>query len=188
MGDLKSPPTNNTINFSEKDDIQSVLKSLSENVGKEVSIQPVYGCQYSQEEVFICIEMVKILNFHLCNVFERNGNELLESIFKQGYDYRLGLVTLFFWLAVNSAGPTGKGLLFTEHSRKVVNEVFNLITLDGLHRQVVVDILLNTGKHRYMQATSASISFLDMEVILKSLRPFNSTRFATRPQLWCIET
>lgn len=94
-----SSPTSNlsltdTVDISGNDDIQSIHPSRFENVGKEVFIQPLDLCQYKYE-VFIRIDQVKIFNFHFHDVRERHCKELSDSLCKQGYDYKLGLMTVF---------------------------------------------------------------------------------------------
>lgn len=60
-------PLTNTVEISDIDDIQSVIPSLSKNVGKEVFTQSLDFYQYNFEEVHIRIDQVKSPKFPSCD-------------------------------------------------------------------------------------------------------------------------
>lgn len=113
----------------------------------EASIQRLNLCWYNYEEAFISIDQVKSPNGSLRNVLQRYCRELLESMRKQGNHYGFGMKIVFFSHDFNASCAMMDYLLATEHGRNVVNDGFNLNSLDGWPQQAVLHIFRKTCEH-----------------------------------------
>lgn len=65
---------------------------------------------------------------------------------KKGYDYRLGMMTIFYLRDFNSAGAAKHRVLAIIEGLRVVNDGFKLIVLYGGHYHAAVDILDKTAE------------------------------------------
>lgn len=66
---------------------------------------------------------------------------------KQSYNNSPGMTTVIYSSGVNPRGAKADLLLTKETSEGLGKTCFNLVILDGLHRDAVDDILLKAGKH-----------------------------------------
>lgn len=146
----------NGVNIFEDDGIQCVHPSLSENVGKYFSIQPIELCQYSYQEVFIFIDHVRIPNFPLRKVRQRHYKEEVESMHKPVYHYTLWMMTIFFSHSVNRGGVMADRLLATEDEWKVGHDGLITINVDGRPGHLASDNLCKTLKHLWTASHNVS--------------------------------
>lgn len=148
----------NAAEMSGNVNIQSVHPSLAENVGREVSFQPLEICQYSYEKFLIFIfqmksPMIPLRNNRLCYC-----KVLSKPMSKQGSDYRLKIMTAFN--GMSSAKHVERWIIYWIHTKVQASWKTPLIWLFYTSQPVN---LLSTSCQRPVtigepQATSASVS------------------------------
>lgn len=96
----------NPVAISYHNDIQCVHPSLSKNMVKQMSIQPLDLYQFIYEEMFIPTDQDKCPKFILCDVSKHHCRKLMESICKKGCNYSFRKMAVFFTFDVNTVAAT----------------------------------------------------------------------------------
>lgn len=124
-------PLTNAVEIFDVDYIQFVHLSLSEEVGKDISIQLLDLFQYNYNERFIRIDLIINPNFQLHDDCNRHCKELSDFMHNQGWNYRLVIMTVYLSHDVNPAAAMLDHVLAAEDGCKVADNDFDLIILEA---------------------------------------------------------
>lgn len=97
---------------------------------KEVFIHPPNLCSCNYGNSSFVLTFSKFSNFLACDVCESPWEELSETMFSQGYDSSLGMMTVFNSPLSSPAGVTVDRLPASEPVRTVLKDGFNIILLN----------------------------------------------------------
>lgn len=112
---------------------------------------------YNCEKVYYRMDQLKNPNCPLFDVWERHFYELSKLMPKQGFDYRLGMMTVIVSADEKSAGVTVDLIIREEIGQKLVEDGYYLVLLDYSHGHAAVHILCKTGNSFGMLTISSFI-------------------------------
>lgn len=168
-------PFTDVMKVSDDNNIHFVHPSLSDDLGREFSIECQYLYQYSSQEIYICNDEVKNPSFLLCDVPGGHGVETLESMYEHCYDYVLGVMTVFFSADDNSPGTRLDDVLTNEHIQKIGRYDYFLLILSSCHLLTSLEICV---KQEYISGMcirlACTLSCIETDAVWNNLRQYCS--------------
>lgn len=85
-----------------------------------VCIPPLDTADYSHEEGYVTLRQIPILQYTFCNINKKHGKDLSKSMAQQGFQYKNGMMNVFFRADGNPLGATVTSIFEEDDGGKVV--------------------------------------------------------------------